>query len=255
MAKPIQILAGESQYIQGLFSRPDEEALDRADQFLIIMVHGFPGNKDTHENVFQSLEDVAAAKNYHSFRFDFRGCGESDGREEDFTLDSASEDLRNVIDWAKDQGYKRFVFVCEGLGVPITFMNAPEQTLCFITLWPMLDMKRIAVKNFKSDDIEKEWKKAGYAILNEHRIGISFIEQLQEAEITGAVKDLNKPILVMHGAQDEVSPIDQLDIIRAHANARRVEITSFQDGTHGLPQLNHRKTMFYHILQFIEKYT
>lgn len=59
----------------------------------------------------------------------------------------------------------------------------------------------------------------------------------------------------MHGAQDKVSPIEQLDMFRACAGHRRVEITSFQDGTHGLPQENHRKSMFFHIRQFIEKYT
>jgi len=255
MPKPIQILSGESQYIHGLHSKPSEESLENVDQPLVIMIHGFPGNKDSHDSVFQNLEQIIGEKNYHTLRFDFRGCGESDGREEDFTLESASEDIGSVLDWAKDQDYTRFIFICEGLGAPVTFMNAPEQGICYILLWPMLDMPHIAKTIFKADEIEDEWKKAGYALIDENRVGIPLIEQLEKADISGPISDLNRPVLVMHGAQDEISPINQLDTLRAHASSRRIEITSFQDGTHGLTQANHRKTMFYHIMQFIEKYT
>ncbi len=255
MAKTIQILAGENQYIHGVYSKPSETSLESREHLLIVMVHGFPGNKDAHENVFKDFNHLISDKGYHTLCFDFRGCGESDGRQEDFTLESASEDFQNILGWAKDHDYTRFIFVCEGLGAPLTFMNAPEDALCFITLWPMLDLPRFAENTFKSKNIEDEWKKAGYALIGNDRIGIPFIEELEKTEITGVISKMNRPILVMHGAQDEVSPIDQLDIIRRHTNARRVEITSFHDGTHGLPQVNHRKTMFYHIMQFIEKYT
>jgi len=255
MSNTVQILAGEEQYIQALYSSPQEKSFENLDRLLVIMVHGFPGYKEAHNDIFKDLEHVTGDKSYHTLRFDFRGCGESDGRQEDFSLLSAGEDLQTVLSWAKDRGYKRFIFIAEGLGAPITLMNTPDETVCMIMLWPMLDMPHIAKTLFQAEAIEEQWKKAGYILKDEDRIGLPFLQQLPKQNIASALKDLNGPILIMHGAQDEISPISQLDIVRTHAGARRIEITSFQDGAHGLPEPNHRKTIFYHMMQFIEKYT
>ncbi|MEZ5814708.1 MAG: alpha/beta fold hydrolase [Alphaproteobacteria bacterium] len=255
MATPVQIPAGESLYIHGLHSKPDGDPPEGQDKILVIMVHGFPGNKESHGNVFANLDHILSDKHYHTLRFDFRGCGASDGQAEDFTTDSAMQDFLNVLVWAKNQGYEHFMFICEGLGATIALMNAPEQALCYVLLWPVLDPPLVAKNIFKAGQIEDEWKKTGYVLIGEDRVGIPFIEQLEKIEITDAIGDLNKPVLIMHGAADETSPISQLDIARANAGTRRMEITSFQDGTHGLPQPNHRRSMFFHIAQFMEKYS
>lgn len=254
MANLIQISVGNNQCLQALHYRPEERSTLKLDQLLIVMVHGFPGNKESHENAFKDLEHLISHKNYHTLRFDFRGCGESDGREEDFSLKSASEDLDHVFSWARKQGYKRFIIVAEGLGAPLSIKSAPEETECFVFLWPMLDLPLIAKKVFKVDDIDDEWKKAGYILMEPHRIGVPFLKALSKTNITSILEKLDKPLMVMHGARDDVTPIEQIELIRKHVQSRRVEITSFQDGTHGLPQRNHRQTMFYHIMQFIEKY-
>ncbi|MCB9981185.1 MAG: alpha/beta fold hydrolase [Rhodospirillales bacterium] len=255
MRETIQILVGQSQYIRASFAKPKEHLMQSVDRLLVIMVHGFPGDKNACDNVFADLEHVIGEKRYHTLRFDFRGCGASDGLAEDFSLYSASEDFKTVIKWAKDRGYGRFVFICEGLGAAIALMNAPKEARCYVLLWPMVDLPMIAQHVFQADTIEEDWKKAGYIMKDDSRISIAFLQQLKKAKMAKILKDLGKPLLIMHGAQDEVSPIEQLDMFRACAGHRRVEITSFQDGTHGLPQINHRKSMFFHIRQFIEKYT
>lgn len=255
MSKTVQILAGDNQYIQAEHVRPVEDSLESKDRLLIIMVHGFPGNKTAHDNVFGDLIHLISDKEYHSLRFDFRGCGESDGREEDFSLKGAADDLKNICGWAKDQGYERFIFIGEGLGAALSLLEIPKQALCYVFLWPMLELPRIAKFAFKADDIPDEWQKEGYGTIDDHRIGLSFIEELKETDILPILRGFEKPLMIMHGVKDQVSPVQQLEIVRAHVKARRVEITTFHDGTHGLPQVNHRKTMFYHIMQFIEKYT
>ena len=255
MAENIQIRAGGGQYIQGLHAFPKERSYSNIDKLLVVMLHDFPGNKDGYEGLSRDLSVQIADKGYHTFRFDYRGCGESDGREEDFTLAGGSHDLQHVIRWAKSKGYERFILISEGLGAPVALQAVPDQTLCMIMMWPMIDLPLIAKQAFNADNIEQEWKKAGYMLINEHRVGMPFMKELKMTTLSGELKRLKKPLLIMHGSKDETSPISQLDLVRQHTNARRVEITSFHDGTYGLPQENHRKTMAYHIMQFIEKYT
>lgn len=254
MPESVQIQGENNQYIHALHTQPEERSIEAIDKLLFIMVHGFPGSKTSHDNLFAQVTDCIDQKNYHSLCFDFRGCGESQGRQEDFTLASAAEDLENVLGWAKNKGYSKFVFIAEGLGASIVATNLPAEAICMVMFWPMIDMPNIAKTLFQSEAIEEQWLKAGYLLQDKDRIGIEFIQHLQKANISPFLKDLSRPALIMHGAEDEVSPIGQLDLIRKHAGSRRIEITTFHDGVHGLPNPRQRKMVFYHMMQFIEKY-
>jgi len=255
MRETVQILAGESQYIRASYAKPEGELAASMNQMLVIMVHGFPGDKNGQNDIFADIEHGISDKNYHCLRFDFRGCGASDGQPEDFSFHSAAEDLDTVLQWAREKHYKRFVFVCEGLGASLAMMNGTDEALCYVLLWPMVDLPMIAQNTFQADEVTEEWKKEGYIPKEDSRVGILLLQQLQNANMNNVLKELGKPLLIMHGAQDEISPIEQLDMFRACAANRRVEITSFHDGTHGLPQVNHRKSLFFHMRQFIEKYS
>ena len=255
MPNTIRIPIGDTQNIQALHSKPEEDFSEAKKKLLVVMVHGFPGSKHAHQNIFSDLEAVIGDKGYHCLRFDFRGCGESDGHEENFTLKTAQEDLQCVLSWARDQEYERFIFVGEGLGAAISLLNAPWESRCFVFLWPMLDLPRIAKYRFQTHDIDAACEKEGYMALENHRVGLDLIQDLQKTSLLDTLKDFDKPVMIMHGARDTLSPIQQLDLARMNLKSRRVEITTFHDGTHGLPQTNHRKTMFFHIMQFVEKYT
>ena len=254
MAEEIRITAGHDHQIDARFAKPTETSSDNRERLLVIMVHGFPGHKEGHEALYPDLQMQLTAKGFHSLSFDFRGCGASDGEHEDFSFSRAKEDFSYVTEWAEKLGYERFMVVAEGLGAALALKYMGMQAACFVLLWPMLDLPGIAGSLFEADEIEEEWRKAGYKIIHDHRIGVKLLDEMKAANLTDTIKALGKPVLTMHGAQDSISPISQLDMLRASAGVRRIEITSFHDGTHGLPQKNHRKTMMFHIFQFLEKY-
>lgn len=252
----IKIPAGpDGSHLHATYDHPGEDGLKSMENLLLVMIHGFPGDKTVHNNMFNDLIFLLNDKSYHLLRYDARGCGGSDGRQEDFTLEQANEDLQNVLHWAEGKGYTRFVLIGEGLGAALAMMNLSKAVSCAVLLWPFLDLPRIAGHVFKADNLQDDWKKAGYMMMGKTRVGLKFIEELHQASLVKQLRKLETPLLVLHGAQDKVSPIDQLDLLRAHGSTRRIEITGFHDGEHGLTKPNHRRAMFYHMLQFIEKYT
>jgi len=254
MFKTIEILSENEEYLRCRIVEPDLDEKVGLNHLLIFMVHGFPGNKDGQGDVFNDLAFLLKDKGFHSLSIDLRGCGESDGLQEKFTLSTARADLQATLEWAKSQGYERFIFIGEGLGAILPLMDLNDEVVCFILLWPILDLSYTAKVIFNAEEIKDESKKAGYIVKDKNRIGIPFVDELQKTDITHILQEVDRPLLVMHGAADKVAPIDRLDYLRGYVKSRRVEITSFQDGTHGLPALNHRKAMHFHILQFIEKY-
>ena len=254
MAEKIQIDAGQDQSITALHSAPEESLTSRIDQTLVIMSHGFPGHKAYQDDLYGAVEFLLADRGYHTLRFDYRGCGESDGREENFTIGSACEDFQAVLYWAKSKGYKRFIYLGEGLGATLAIMNMDLDVRALIMFWPVFDLKSYAGRGLNVKEISDQEQKQGYVDNNNRRIGLNLINELKKIDIMYALKEVFVPTVIFHGARDALVPISQLDIGRRYIPAKRIEITTFHDGVHGMAQENHRKAMMYQILQFVEKY-
>jgi pimeloyl-ACP methyl ester carboxylesterase len=245
---------GQDQELHALHGVPGEAAIGHLEKTLLLMTHGFPGHKNGQENVFATLEELAGDRGFHTLRFDFRGCGASDGAEEDFTLAGAGEDFQHVLFWAKQKGYEHFIMAGEGLGATIALMHTNMSVSGNILLWPVLDTKAYAHGLSGGDSIAVKPDKDGYIDVDGFRISNQFLNELKKTDLLYAIKEAFAPTLVMHGADDKMAPASSLDILRDNTPSKRVEITVFHEGDHGLNDPRHRKMVFYHILQFLEKY-
>ena len=243
----------EGRYCLSAIHKVPEDTRDtKEEQTLVIMIHGFPGSKSGHNDLFGDLEFVLFEKGFHTLRFDLRGCGESDGKEEHFTLGTASEDIQNAIFWARTVGYKRFAFIGEGIGATLTLLNLDKRTNALVLLWPALDLSRLP-QEYYGLPASLPPKQEIFEI-DGHKIGRNFIEDLKKTDIIYALREAHAPTLILHGIRDKKIPSDHLNIARQYLPSKRIEITTFHDGQHALPALNHRKAMFFHIQQFLEKF-
>jgi len=258
MGDTILINTDNCQKISAIYkvhNRPlSKNKTQKIDHPLIIMAHDFPGHKSGNNNLYADLEFLFSKKGYHTLRFDFRGCGESDGRQEDFTLERACQDFQYVRYWAQQKGYKNFAYIGEGLGATVSLMNINNDVKVLLVLWPVVDLQQFGqtVFNVQSDSQVK--LKNGFMEMEGYKISRHFINEMECTNILSALKEVKMPTMVFHGVQDQKIPIEQLDLIRKHVQSRRIEITSFQDGTEGLQKLNHRRAIFDQAQQFVEKY-
>lgn len=88
---------------------------------VIVLAHGFYNNKD----VYLFREMAAALHDYYDvLSFDFRGHGKSDGL---FSwTHHETKDLRTVVSYAKDQGYKKIGVIGFSLGAAVTLIEASQ---------------------------------------------------------------------------------------------------------------------------------
>ncbi|MCB1563289.1 MAG: hypothetical protein KDJ75_06920 [Alphaproteobacteria bacterium] len=256
MTCDIQILAKDGEALSMLYGYPTESLTDELEKTLVIMLHDFPGDKAGADNLYVKLESMFLGKGLHTLRFDFRGCGESGGLEENFTFKSACEDVQSVLEWAKEKkGYDRFILVAEGFGASVGIASMQETILFQILMWPILDFFQMAENVFHASGFEKKAGGKEFITLEDHKIGRALVEELVEADLEPFFETVEVPTLIMHGVEDKISPVEQLEIVRTRFQSPRIEITTFHDGEHGLAKPAHRKVMFYHVMQFIEKYT
>lgn len=254
MTITLQIKTGEDEFVSAIHAVPPESTIVSHDTKIVIMVHGFPGHKMAHNDLYGSIESSLIDKGYHALRFDFSGCGESAGQQIHFNLSKAKENLAAIRRWAKDSAYTDLVFISEGIASMIVMEQLSPQDKCHIMLWPCLDPQGLVETLFGTSAVDSAARKAGYITRGEDHIGVAMIDELQAFDLLPTLQNVTIPALIFHGSEDALFPIENLDIAREHLAAERIEITSFQDGEHGLLQPNHRESMFFHMAQFIEKY-
>lgn len=71
----------------------------------VLMLHGFGGSASGHKYLNTKLARHLAAYGIACVRFDFYGCGESDGEFEDMTFDGLYEDAQDMFAWMAAQDW------------------------------------------------------------------------------------------------------------------------------------------------------
>lgn len=253
--KPIEISDSLSRdYISGIFTTPFERSSEDREKTLVILVHNFPGHRDAHKGFLEVIENTFADKGCFTFRFDFRGCGKSEGKEEHFSLNRAGDDFDLVLNWADKQGFKKFIYVGEGLGARICLSKTSPAVRMLALFWPVLDTADYAQRNLGLGD-GAGTPKDGYFTIGGHRIGEKLVFELLSGGDQLPIDHLDIPVLVHQGTADDIVPIRNLDILKEHLKSPRLDITTYQDGGHGLPAAQHRKMATFHISQFLQKYS
>jgi dipeptidyl aminopeptidase/acylaminoacyl peptidase len=88
--RPLEILS-DNLRIQGVLTVPESDSWP-----LVILCHGFLSHKDSSK--YRQLARIYAQESIATVRFDFRGCGESEGLLSESSISRRWRDLQRVID-------------------------------------------------------------------------------------------------------------------------------------------------------------
>ena len=91
---PLEILSDDLK-LQGVLTAPESNSWP-----LVILCHGFLSHKDSSK--YRQLAQIFAQESIATVRFDFRGCGESEGLLSESSISRRWRDLQRVIDESLD---------------------------------------------------------------------------------------------------------------------------------------------------------
>lgn len=265
MPHSLTIPVNESQVISAIYSTSNANHLEpmttstdneRFERGLVIMVHGFPGTREGPEGVFTDLKAALNKRDFDTLLFDFRGCGESDGEMYDLNFASVRDDMKAVLEWGRAAGYSRFFLIGEGLGALFSLLNRPaEDVRGLVYLWPVFDPRPTYLKTVfdLADSFDKV--KHPYIADKTDRYGWPFLADLKAVRAPLIIKGIDRPLLVQHGQKDKLISSVQLELLRRYAqNAKRIEVTTYENGGHGLSNKMERKTLIHHTVQFLSRF-
>ncbi len=193
----------------GVLSNP----ADSVNVPVIILCHGFSSNKDSL--TFVSMEEKLNNKNIATFRFDFYGHGESEGKFEDITVSEAVDDAQKAIEFLMGKGYSKIGLFGSSFGGITSLIVASRIDDLFVLALksPVSDYKEVELLR-RGDEGIKEWKERGYISHKKSdgtflRLNYSFYQNIEDNNSYEVAKKIKIPVMIVHGNADETVPVEQ----------------------------------------------
>lgn len=210
----------KDQTIVGELDIPKEKA-----KGVCIIQHGYGGTKQ--EPHIQRLKDAWYDSGFNTLTFDATNSfGESDGEYEKAALGLHSEDLVDVIEWAKQQDWFGGIFALTGhsMGGYAVLKYAedhPGDIDMIVSLAPVVSGKLSweAHERYHPEELQG-WKESGWLVKERksrpgtfRRSPWSHMEERLNHDLIPKAEHLTMPILLYVGDQDTSCPPDHIKIL------------------------------------------
>lgn len=221
-----------------IVQKPDMRAGEKLP--VVIICHGF--GSDCNRPLLRAIASDVVQQGMIAIRFDFNGCGKSEGLFQNMTVLNEIDDLKHVINWVQHQAWaKNISLVGHSQGGVVVSMTAGElgdkEIKCEALLAAAAVLRDDAIRgttqgasydpyNLKQDYVELPPRMDGQTL----KVGKNYIETSMTLPIYETAQNYNGPVLIVHGTQDQIVPYTYSE--RYHEKLKNSEI-------HLVPGENH----------------
>lgn len=222
------------QTVAGALHLPDVEQPP-----CVIASHGLFSNKDSEK--YTALGDRFHPRGIALLRFDFRGCGESEGTTSEITVSDRLRDLSAAIEFVRSYPRigSRIGLMGSSLGGYISLAESgDEEDIRAVVTW---------ATPYTLAGLEERRGQGEMAVLGEQ-----FFDDLRGHDLAPALGKVRN-CLVIHGDRDELVPVEQARMIYERLNdPKKMEI--IEGGDHRLTHPHHRQKALEMTLEWFERY-
>lgn len=197
MEERIEFRNSRGQLLVGLLARPNAKVYTRFQQGmdypLVIYCHGLGSSKDQKKGAV--LARKLPARGIAIFRFDFTGCGESDGEIGDTTASRLLDDLKAAYNIVVNQAgidRSKIALVGSSFGGLVSLLGMTEG--------PNPLIAKTAVLISPASDYKENHKKPSAADFRSNE----FYIDVWKRDVFGLARNIRQPCLVIHGSLDDV---------------------------------------------------
>lgn len=179
---------------------------------VIVICHGFVGSRIGVDRLFVKTARALAAEGNFVLRFDYGGCGESNGNYGELGFDSMVEQTRTILDYASDLDCidpARITLLGHSLGGVVAIMTAvKDRRVKRLILWsavgyPFNDIVRIVGRKGYDEAHETgQTDHLGYTLKP------AFFDSLMEHQPFQEATRFSGDVFLVHGTSDDTIPVD-----------------------------------------------
>lgn len=217
---PLHILS-QGQSVQGFFHRPTDDPQTPC----VILCHGLMSSMESPK--FRLLAKALSGEGINAVRFDFRGCGASEGDLRETTVSGRVGDLQAVLTHLREQVGLRgpFGLLGSSMGGYVALLTfAMRQDIEAVCVWATPFEVQALREARDHPDLSS--------------LGQSFYDDLSNHDLASSGHMLHH-VLVLHGACDKVIPQSHAFRIYARASGPKA-IHIFTGGDHRFTDPAHR---------------
>lgn len=179
---------------------------------LIIICHGFVGNRIGVDRLFVKTARELAADGYMVVRFDYIGCGESTGDYGKEGLASMIDQTRTVLDYTMacaDVDPTRVTLIGHSLGGAVAILTAGrDRRVKNLVLWASVGYPFNDIVKITGREVYDKAVKTGTSDYLGYELTPTFFESLAPFQPFQQANKFNGNVLVVHGTSDDDIPVD-----------------------------------------------
>ncbi|MFC4600363.1 alpha/beta hydrolase family protein [Cohnella hongkongensis] len=212
MQKPITIYH-DNLALTAAIHYPDRDgACPEKKMPLVVICHGFIGSRVGVDRLFLLAARLLAKRGFLVIRFDFAGCGESEGVYGEHGLDSMIAQTRSVLDYGLSLDCVdplRVTLLGHSLGGAVALLTGTkDRRVKSLALWspvayPFNDIVKIVGRSAYDETIKK-----GQADYLGYKLKAEFFESLQQHQPFQEASKFHGDVFIAHGTSDDVIPVD-----------------------------------------------
>jgi pimeloyl-ACP methyl ester carboxylesterase len=194
--KHVELQNEEGKTLRGYLHLPSD-----CNGKLVIMFHGFTGNKTEHGGHFRDFSRLLERNQIASLRLDFSGNGESDGNFNEFTFDTLISEANLIINYGKAlEGIKEIILLGYSMGGAIAaYVSARRTDISKLVLWaPARNITEIIKTRYEN----ARKLPNGDADSGNYPISLAMYESLNKYDVLAGIEKFEKPVLIIHGKLD-----------------------------------------------------
>lgn len=253
MITPVSFKNNHQQTLRGFVHAPKK--YDTAAIFL----HGFPGScEGTAARMGKSL----AAKGILTLRFDFSGSNKSDGKFEDKLMSQEVKDIKYAIDFLTQKYmFKKLILIGLSTGAidAALYVHKDRRVDKTVLMGAVSKLNEAVRYDFSDEQVRDFWTK-GYVTYsrpgkwtNGMKIKKKFYDEFFTLDIPKAMKKYHRPLLIVHGSQDEAVPATK-DPIELYDRANKPKkLVIIRGAGHRFEKAKHWKQLITVILRFAQE--
>ncbi|MCG8406370.1 MAG: alpha/beta fold hydrolase [Phycisphaerales bacterium] len=226
MQSYLEIPVGREKLAACLHTPPPERLTMAAP--VVVCCHGLTGTRIGTSYRFVTLARRLAEQNMACLRFDFRGCGESDGQFQDLTVRRLTEDLKAAVaalDHAPRCDPTRIGIVASSFGAFTTSLVSDElSSLGCLVFWAPVANVRSLVDRDMTDEAWAFLRENDWVDHRGLRMGRAFLEAVPDTDAPEKLALQPRPLLIFHGSGDQHVPLDHATAYEAAMRKSGVEV-------------------------------
>lgn len=214
MERAIQIESGAITLAATLHEPEPREGNDASGHPLVLICHGFVGSRVGVNRLFVKAARELTSHGLAVLRFDYGGCGESEGEYGAGGLDVLLKQTRDVVDYAmqlEQVDAKRIILLGHSLGGAVATLAASEdERIHSLVLWaavarPFADIARIVGQQGYEEAMQTgRTDYLGYSLSDRFFQSLGQFDPLQQAQ------RFSGDALLLHGNRDDVVAVDAM---------------------------------------------